>query len=208
MRLSEAKRDQYRKKAVAQGYRSRAAYKLIQLDDKHHFLRSGVSVVDFGCAPGGWLQVASERVGAKGRVIGVDIAETKPVASNVRILRCDVLNPTTSSTTAGLLQLKADVVLSDLAPNISGVWELDHLKQIELTSKVIAMMPEILKPGGLAIVKVFDGENLKEILKTLKSIFTKVTIAKPPASRSQSSELYLICFGYIQPLHRNESGTR
>lgn len=182
--------------ARREGYRSRASYKIIQIDGKYHILREGQVVLDIGCAPGGWLQVCSERVGASGFTVGVDLREVKPVSGNVATIKGDITDPTVEDDIVKRMPRKADVILSDISPNISGVWSLDHLKQIDLTLKVVSLMPLFLRRGGSAVLKVFEGESTEDVLKSVKQIFDRVSIVKPPASRSKSSELFLVCVGY------------
>ena len=196
MRLREAKRDLYRRLAAAQGYRSRAAFKLIQIDKRYRIFQEGDKVLDLGAAPGGWLQVASERVGVGGLVVGVDMKGIQPVAKNVVTLKMDVFSEDLVDTVKYYTKGVVDVVLSDLSPNVSGIWDLDHIRQIELTRRVISLLPHLLKPSGSAVLKVFDGEELQIVRSQLKKVFEKVDITKPSASRGQSSELYFVCKGY------------
>ncbi|MEM3387683.1 MAG: RlmE family RNA methyltransferase [Nitrososphaerales archaeon] len=196
MRLREAKRDLYRRLAAAQGYRSRAAFKLIQIDERYNIFKKGDKVLDLGAAPGGWLQVASKRVGSEGLVVGVDIKEIQYVAKNVSTIRMDVFSSDLVEAVASSTNGKVDVILSDLSPNVSGVWELDHSRQIDLTRRVLSVMPHLLKPSGSAVLKVFDGEDLPVIKSQLRKMFEKVDITKPLASRGQSSELYFVCKNY------------
>ncbi len=196
MRLREAKRDQYRRLARKEGYRSRSAYKILQLDKTYRIFRPDYVVVDFGSAPGGWLQVVSEKVGPNGLVIGIDLKPIKPIAANTHILVGDVLAPETKGDLLELLPRKADVILSDLAPDVTGVWQIDHLRQIDLVSKVVDFLPDFLRRGGSAVMKVFEGEATNEFHHRVKGVFEKVFIAKPPASRGRSSEMYLVALGY------------
>jgi 23S rRNA (uridine2552-2'-O)-methyltransferase len=195
MRLADARRDHYRKLAKDQGYRSRAAYKLLQLNDSYHILRKGAKVVDVGCAPGGWVQVATKQVGSVGRVVGVDLKEVEPVAG-AAIFQGDIEDPLTVSRIAEALQEKADVLLSDLAPNVSGVWDVDHARQISLSKSAFSLAQKVLKGGGNAVFKVFEGEFLNEFKNELKKSFEKVLLSKPTASRQESSELYLVCLNF------------
>jgi 23S rRNA (uridine2552-2'-O)-methyltransferase len=195
MRLADARRDHYRKLAKDQGYRSRAAYKLLQLNDSYHILRKGAKVVDVGCAPGGWVQVATKQVGSVGRVVGVDLKEVEPVAG-AAIFQGDIEDPLTVSRIAEALQEKADVLLSDLAPNVSGVWDVDHARQISLSKSAFSLAQKVLKGGGNAVFKVFEGEFLNEFKNELKKSFEKVFLSKSTASRQESSELYLVCLNF------------
>ena len=176
MRLEEAKRDKFRRRAKEEGYRSRAAYKLLQINDKYRIIRDGSKVVDIGCAPGGWLQVASELVGERGLVIGVDIAEVKPVGKKtVRIFQEDINSEefiTKLHETMG--KGKADCVLADLSPKLSGIWDMDHFKQIELCHKVVDLLPETLALDGANVVKAFHGAELDTLIKRLRGSFSRV----------------------------------
>lgn len=197
MKLDQAKRDHYRRIAKKEGYRSRATFKLIQIDKKYHVLKNGYIVVDFGCAPGGWLQYISKVIGKKGFALGIDLKRVEPIDSNVETLMADVNDESIKDKIMSKLPRRADVVTSDLSPNVSGIWELDVVKQIDLTSRVVKILPLILKEGGHAIMKVFQGESFDEFLKEVKKNFRDVIIIKPPASRPESSEMYLLCRGFI-----------
>src|SRR6185503_1376898 len=133
MRLADARKDQYRRLAKDQGYRARSAYKLLQLNSSYHILKRGNKVVDLGCAPGGWLQVATKEVGSAGKVVGIDLKPVDPVASAV-VLEGSIEDLTMLEKISGILGGKTDVVLSDLAPNVSGVWDIDHARQISLST--------------------------------------------------------------------------
>jgi 23S rRNA (uridine2552-2'-O)-methyltransferase len=197
MKLNQAKKDQYRKIAKREGYRSRATFKLIQIDKKYNILKNKHVVVDFGCAPGGWLQYISKVIGDEGFALGVDLRRVEPIDSNVETLVADVNDESIKDKIMSKLPKKADVVTSDLSPNVSGIWELDVAKQIDLTSKVVEILPFILKEGGHAIMKVFQGEPFNGFLNKIKKNFRDVAIIKPPASRPESSEVYLLCRGFI-----------
>ncbi|MEE9134870.1 MAG: RlmE family RNA methyltransferase [Nitrososphaerales archaeon] len=196
MRLDEAKTDSYRRQARLKGYRSRAAFKLIQIDGQYHILAQGMNVLDIGCYPGGWLQVASQRVGPNGLVVGVDLREVSPLGDNVRIFRGDVTDRTF---TEEMLEAddKVDLVLSDLSPNVSGIWELDHARQIDMTLNVLQLIPLLLKDGGTALLKVFEGDLLKSVWNRAKIDFESLKYVKPKASRPKSSELYLLCRNFL-----------
>lgn len=195
MRLADARKDHYRKLAKDQGYRSRAAYKLLQLNDSYHILGKGSKVVDVGCAPGGWVQVAMKLVGGGGKVVGVDLKEVEPVAG-AHIFQGDIEDPMTVRRIAESLHDKADLLLSDLAPNVSGVWDVDHARQISLSKSAFSLAEKVLKDNGNAVFKVFEGEFLTEFRNELKKSFGKVFLSKPTASRQESSELYLVCLNY------------
>lgn len=199
MKLVDSKKDQFRRLAKDHGYRSRSAFKLLQLNKSYRILNKGYTVVDIGCAPGGWLQVALSEVGNKGKVIGVDLKKVEPIANTFifqgSIEDENIINSILQITNSN----KVDVVLSDLAPNVSGNWELDHARQIDLTKTALALSRRILKNGGKVVLKVFQGDMLVELIDELKKEYKKVITTKPSASRQVSSELYLICIGYNRP---------
>lgn len=195
MRLADARRDQYRKLAKDHGYRARSAYKLLQLNGSYRILKKDNKVVDIGCAPGGWLQVVTKQVGSMGRVVGIDLKEVEPVAG-ATILQGSIEDTNIAYKIIEILEDKADVILSDLAPNVSGVWDIDHARQISLTQAALALTRHVLREGGSAIFKVFEGDMLNDLRSELKNSFPKVIFSKPLASRQESSELYVICTGF------------
>jgi 23S rRNA (uridine2552-2'-O)-methyltransferase len=197
MRLEDAKRDQYRRLAKEEGYKSRAAYKLLENVRKYQLIKRGDVVLDFGAAPGGWLQVASEAAGDSGLVVGVDLEPVELGEPNVVTIQSDVKSPELHVKLEKSLPRKADVVLSDLSPQVMGTWDLDHYRQIELTLAAAALMGGFLRKGGNAMFKVFDGERFGEARALLSKQFRKVQITKPKASRKGSAELYLVCFGFL-----------
>lgn len=192
MRLADARRDQYRRLAKDQGYRARSAYKLLQMNSSYNILKKGDKVIDLGCAPGGWLQVAIKEVGLSGKVVGVDLKPVAP-AAGATILQGSIEDPNMLSKIAEILGCKADVVLSDLAPNVSGVWDIDHARQISLSTIALGFAQQMLRVGGSAVFKVFEGEMLNEFRLELRNSFGKVLLSKPSASRHESSELYMVC---------------
>ena len=196
MRLEDAKNDYYRKLAKEQGYKSRAAFKLLETSKRYRMIRAGDVVIDFGAAPGGWVQVASEIVGESGLVVAMDMVPLKVSESNMKMVMGDVYDDMAIARVKSLLPRKADVVLSDLSPNITGAWDLDHYRQVELVLRVVMIMGDLLKKGGNAMLKVFDGDRFLEAKRTLDSRFRVTSIVKPKASRRQSSELYLVGLGY------------
>ncbi len=196
MRLQEARRDLYRRLAKEQGYKSRAAFKLIEANAKYKLIRSGDRVVDFGAAPGGWLQVCSGIVGDSGIVVGLDLKPISVRGKNVRTLKVDVYDESAPVRLQHILGAQADVVLSDLAPSVSGVWVLDHFKQVELTMRVLSLGETLLKKGGNAFLKVFEGERSGELKGELCRRFDVVRLMKPRASRRESAELYYVCFAW------------
>ncbi len=195
MRLADARRDQYRRLAKDQGYRARSAYKLLQINRSYHIIKKGDKVIDLGCAPGGWLQVAVKEVRSSGNVIGMDLKPVTPVAGAI-ILQGSIEDPNMLSKIAEILGCKADVVLSDLAPNVSGVWDIDHARQISLSTIALRFAQQVLRVGGSSVFKVFEGDMLMEFRSELRKSFGKVLLSKPSASRQESSELYIICLDF------------
>ena len=197
MRLHEARKDLYRRLAKEQGYKSRAAFKLIEAADKYGFLREGGLVVDFGSAPGGWLQVASQMVGERGKVVGIDLKELHLKETNVATIASDVNDLKISEKILTLLgERKADAFLSDIAPTVSGVWELDQIRQVDLTFRVLDLAEILLRKDGAGFLKLFEGERSEEVRGAFRVRFRKVHAMKPAASRSASSELYYYCEGW------------
>jgi len=195
MRLQEAKRDYYRRTAKKEGFRSRAAYKLLEINNSYHIIARGMYVVDFGCAPGGWLQAASKAVGPNGRVLGIDIRPVDPLP-NVQFLQSDISDDFLAERILDTMGRKVNVLLSDVAPNVSGIWQLDHVRQISLTQNAVSMAERILARNGSAVLKAFEGEMLNELRDQLKKKFSRVHSYKPRSSRKESSEMYLVCLGY------------
>lgn len=192
MRLADARRDQYRRLAKDKGYRARSAYKLLQINSSYDLLKKGDKVVDLGCAPGGWLQVAIKEVGLSGKVVGLDLKPVAPV-TGATILQGSIEDANMLSKIAEILGCKADVILSDLAPNVSGVWDIDHARQLSLSTIAFGFAQQMLRVGGSAVFKVFEGEMLNEFRLELRNNFGKVILSKPSASRQESSELYMVC---------------
>lgn len=192
MRLADARRDQYRRLAKDKGYRARSAYKLLQINSSYDILKKGDKVVDLGCAPGGWLQVAIKEVGLSGKVVGLDLKPVAPV-TGATILQGSIEDANMLSKIAEILGCKADVILSDLAPNVSGVWDIDHARQLSLSTIAFGFAQQMLRVGGSAVFKVFEGEMLNEFRLELRNNFGKVILSKPSASRQESSELYMVC---------------
>jgi 23S rRNA (uridine2552-2'-O)-methyltransferase len=195
MKVSQARRDYYRKLAKNEGYRSRSAYKLKQLNNSYHIFKPWSKVVDLGCAPGGWLQVLEEEIGDRGKVIGIDQKEVRPLKF-ATILQGSIENPSIIEQTMKILNGRADVVLSDLSPNVSGIWDIDHARQISLTRDAMIIVGKLLRKGGCAILKVFEGEMLKQLKDDLATYFQTIHYSKPDASRRKSSELYMICLNF------------
>jgi 23S rRNA (uridine2552-2'-O)-methyltransferase len=187
--------DPYVARAKREGFRSRAAYKLAEIDDKYRVLRPGVHVVDLGAAPGGWSEIAARRIGARGRVIAIDILDMKPVAG-VEFLQLDFLDETAPGRLKAMLDGKADVVLSDMAANATGHRQTDHLRIMALAEAAAYFAREVLSKGGSFLCKVLQGGTEAALLAALKQDFASVKHVKPPASRSDSAELYLLARGF------------
>ena len=187
--------DPYVAEAKRQGYRSRAAFKLIQLDEKYKFLGKGKTIVDLGCAPGGWTQVAVARNKGTGQVVGLDILETEPIAGATLICQ-DFTTEDAPDKLKALLNGPADVVMSDMAANTTGHQQTDHLRTIALVELAYAFAKEVLAPGGIFIAKVFKGGTEGALLKDMKQNFAKVAHAKPDASRKGSPEEYVVALGF------------
>jgi len=177
------------------GYRSRAAFKLIQLDDRFHLLAPGRRVVDLGCAPGGWTQVAVQRVGRRGSVVGIDLNPTDPVAG-ATVLQGDFRDPDAADQVREALGGPADLVLSDMAAPATGHAATDHLRVVALAEDAFAFAATILKPGGGFVAKVLQGGTEGTLLATLKRAFAEVRHAKPAASRAESAETYVVAKGF------------
>lgn len=182
--------DAYVRRAKEAGYRSRAAFKLLEIDTRDRFLKPGMTVLDLGAAPGGWSQVAAQKVGPGGKVVAVDLLELAPVR-NVSILQGDFR----AADIEAALGAKADVVLSDMMPNVTGVPLVDQARAAELLLEAIQLCRKVLKPNGVFLAKLFQGEAFEEVLKALKASFQTVAVRKPAASRGESRETYLLARG-------------
>lgn len=187
--------DPYVVEAKRLGYRSRAAFKLAEIDDKSKFLKPGGRVVDLGAAPGGWVQVALQRVGAKGRVVGIDLQEIEPIPGS-ELLVGDFLDEDAPDRLRALMNGPADVVLSDMAASSSGHAPTDHLRIMGLAEAALEFALEVLAPGGAFVAKVLQGGSERTLLETMRRNFTKVTHVKPPSSRKDSAELYVVATGF------------
>jgi 23S rRNA (uridine2552-2'-O)-methyltransferase len=187
--------DPYVARAKREGYRSRAAFKLAEIDDKHHVLASGARVVDLGAAPGGWSQVAGRRVGARGRVVAIDVLDMDGIAG-VDFAQLDFLDADAPDRLKAMLGGPADVVLSDMAANATGHRRTDHLKVMALVEAAAEFAREVLKPGGAFLAKVIQGGTEGTLLAALKRDFASVKHVKPSASRSDSAELYVLATGF------------
>ena len=193
--------DPYVARAKREGFRSRAAFKLIELDDKYRLLKPGMRVVDLGAAPGGWSQVAAKRVGAsegRGRVVAIDLLAMPPIPG-VDFLALDFLDPAAPGQLKALLGGEADIVLSDMAANATGHRQTDHLKIMALAEAAALFAREVLREGGAFLCKVLRGGTEGALLSELKRDFATVKHVKPAASRADSAELYLLANGFRHP---------
>ncbi|MCK4313824.1 RlmE family RNA methyltransferase [Candidatus Bathyarchaeota archaeon] len=191
--IRERKKDYYYRKAKEEKYRSRAAYKLLQAVKKYSFIRTGNVVVDLGAAPGSWIQVIRTIVGNEGFVLGVDLRPIEFFSQhNIQTIIGDVTEEEMPQQILDLLPRKADAVISDAAPNISGIWEVDHARQIDLAQQALRIALKTLKPSGNFFVKLFQGDMLNGFIETLKQHFEIVKIVKPKASRARSSEIFIL----------------
>ena len=190
--IKDRKKDYYYKKAKAEDYRSRAAFKLKQLNEKFRLIKRGDRVLDLGAAPGGWMQVTREIVGREGFVVGVDIEHIQDFGvENLKAIRGDFTKGETVDEIKAALP-KADVVISDASPDISGVWDIDHFRSVELCRSALKIAKEVLKPGGNFLVKIFQGGEAEEFFREVKKEFSYVKMTKPKASKNRSSEMYII----------------
>jgi 23S rRNA (uridine2552-2'-O)-methyltransferase len=187
--------DPYVARAKREGFRSRAAYKLAEIDDQYRLLKPGARVIDLGAAPGGWSEVAARRAGPRGRVVAIDILEMKPIAG-VEFLQLDFLDETAPGRIKAMLDGKADVVLSDMAANATGHRRTDHLRIMALAEAAAHFAREVLAEGGSFLCKVLQGGTEAALLAELKRDFASVKHVKPPASRTDSAELYLLARGF------------
>jgi len=194
MKLIDARKDHYRKLAHEEGYRSRSAYKLIELNKSYRILGPGHFVLDLGCAPGGWTQVASKIVGNKGKVMGIDTSFVEEIPG-VYMLKASISDNIIEEIFL-FFDKKINAVISDLSPQVTGNWSVDHSIQISLNYDAAKIMEQVLAKKGNAIFKVFDGEYSNEFYEYLKKKFSKIKLTKPKSSRKPSSELYCICLGY------------
>ncbi|MFP4627043.1 MAG: SAM-dependent methyltransferase [Natronomonas sp.] len=199
-----ARKDEYYNRAKQEGYRSRSAYKLKQLNEEADLFGPGATVVDLGAAPGGWLQVASEIVGEHGTVVGVDRQRIDPV-DGVETIRGDVTEESTREEIVDRVG-EADCVLSDMAPNMTGEYSLDHARSVHLARMAFETAMELLSSGGVLAVKVFEGPDVERLRADIEDEFEYVRNIYPPASRDASSELYLVAMGRLTaPVRAGES---
>jgi len=194
--LQEHESDEYVQRARKEGYRSRAVYKLLEIDGKDKLFRNGMCVIDLGSAPGGWSQIAIKRVGEKGKVVALDILPMEPI-DGVEFIQGDFREDGVFAELISRVESSGvDLVISDIAPNISGMAAMDQPRAMYLTELALDTARQVLKPGGVFLVKLFQGEGYEEYLKDVRTSFAKVLIRKPKASRARSREVYLIARGF------------
>jgi len=193
----ERSRDHYHKMAKSSGFRSRAAFKLIEMIERFNVIREGQVVLDIGAYPGGWLQVASRVTGPSGLVIGVDIRPIKELGRpNVKTMIGDICDEDLHEELARMVPGKVDVILSDASPKLTGVWATDMARHEHIVRCVIKLANKLLRKGGVAVIKAFQGSELNDILLIIRRQFERVRLFKPKASRPTSREIYLICVGF------------
>jgi 23S rRNA (uridine2552-2'-O)-methyltransferase len=183
---------------MEKGFRSRASFKLLQITRRYHFIKPGQRVLDLGAAPGGWLQAARQVVGTRGFVFGVDLQPITALPhTNIQTMIGDITKPEIVDEIKKEAGLSFDVVLSDLAPNVSGVWEVDHARQIELARCAVRVGGLVMRGSGNMLVKVFQGSEVKAFQDEMRSMFSEFRIVKPQASRPESAELYFLGLGFV-----------
>ena len=187
-------RDYYFQQAKKEDYRARSVYKLKEIDEKFRLIKPGMKVLDLGCAPGSWLQYCLEKVGDKGKVVGFDITEVKPVPRGAKVIQADVfqLKP------EDIEDRPFDCVLSDMAPSTTGAKSVDHFRSVELCRKAFDIAGKTLKTGGSFVCKIFQGEDFEVFVKEVKIRFESVKIFKPTSSRSESKEIFIIAKGFMK----------
>lgn len=204
-------RDPYREKARKLGIRSRAYFKLMDIDRRYNIFKVGDLVIDLGAYPGGWLQYISERIGVDGHVYGIDIKDIKEFTNkpNISTLKGDIFDKETENRLSQILnERRVDVIVSDLSPNITGIWELDTERIYDYNKKVLQFIDKFLKPGGITVIKSFEGKYSRRIINKVKERFRWVDIYKPKASRKRSAEFYIIGMNYLGNSRRRARKSR
>ena len=196
MKLIDARKDHYRKLAHEEGYRSRSSYKLKELHKSYRIIGAGHYVLDLGCAPGGWTQVAVQLAGNQGKVMGVDTSFVEEIPG-AHIIKSDICDISITEEILSFFGRKINAVICDLSPQVSCNWSVDHSTQISLNYAAAKIMDQVLEKKGIALFKVFDGEYSNEFYQYVKKKFTKAKLKKPKVSRKQSSEQYCVCLGYL-----------
>ncbi|MGO9388018.1 MAG: RlmE family RNA methyltransferase [Methanobacterium sp.] len=197
---NERKHDEYHKKAKKENYYSRASYKLLQLNTKFRIIKKGDYVVDLGAAPGGWSQVALEKVGEYGLVVGVDLERIKPIENEGTFvgIRGDFTDEDILKRIEYVTGKKVDVILSDASPKLSGIKDIDQLRSLELAENALKISKSVLKNHGILVIKAFQGEEFDNILKKIKMEFKIVKTTKPPSSKKKSVEMYVVARDFIK----------
>ena len=195
MKLADARKDHYRRLAHEQGFRSRSAFKLKELNQSYRLIGPGFYVLDLGCAPGGWTQVAVKLVGNQGKVMGVDLSYVEEIPG-AHLVRENIDNEFLPDEVLSYFGRKVGAVICDLSPQVTGNWSVDHARQISLNYDCTKIMDKVLAHRGNAVFKVFDGEYTLEFRDYIKKKFARINLTKPDASRKQSSELYCVCMGF------------
>ncbi len=189
-------KDPHVKKSKSEGYRSRASYKLLEMDEKDKLLKPGMTVVDLGAAPGGWSQVASKALGDKGLLVAVDLLPLEPI-TGVRALKGDIADDRVIKRLQGLMDMKrADLVMSDMAPHLAGIADIDGPKIMDLANLTMVVCEKVLKKEGCLVVKLFHYEEVHGFVRRLRTVFNTLRIRKPASSRASSSEFYVVAKGY------------
>jgi len=196
MNLRDARKDYYRKLAHDNGFRSRSSYKLSELNKSYRLIGPGFYVLDLGCAPGGWTQVAVKLVGNQGKVMGVDLSYVEEIPG-AYLVRENIGDEHLVDEVISYFGRKVNAVVCDISPQVSGNWSVDHAKQISLNYDCTKIMDKVLVNKGNAVFKIFDGEYSMEFKDYVKKKFVRINLTKPKASRTQSSELYCVCLGFI-----------
>ena len=196
MKLRDARKDYYRKLAHDNGFRSRSSYKLSELNKSYRLIGPGFYVLDLGCAPGGWTQVAVKLVGNQGKVMGVDLSYVEEIPG-AYLVRENIGDEHLVDEVISYFGRKVNAVVCDISPQVSGNWSVDHAKQISLNYDCTKIMDKVLVHKGNAVFKIFDGEYSMEFKDYVKKKFVRINLTKPKASRKQSSELYCVCLGFI-----------
>ncbi len=196
MKQAVERKEHYRRLSHEQGYRSRAAFKLQDLNKSYRLIGPGFNVLDLGCAPGGWTQMAVKLVGNQGHVMGIDLAYVEEIP-NAHIIRENIEDEHVIDEVMSYFGRKVNAVICDLSPQVSGNWTVDHARQISLNYDCVKIMDKVLAHKGNAVFKIFDGEFSMEFRDYIKKKFVRINLTKPDASRKQSSELYLVCLGFI-----------
>lgn len=197
MKLIDARKDHYRRLAHEQGFRSRSAYKLKELNQSYRIIGPGFYVLDLGCAPGGWTQMAVKLAGNKGKVMGVDLSFVEEIP-RAHIIRENIEDESIADEILEYFEQKVNAVICDLSPPVTGNWSVDHARQISLNYNCAKIIDKVLAHKGNSLFKVFDGEYSMEFKNYIQKKFSRVNLTKPKASRKQSSELYCVCLGYIR----------